>query len=283
VKIAVAGDSISQAFAADCTSGGFGGVLCLLEGDKPQYSWFDGTSGAVLSVHDRYLALAAGIQAERESVSGAEMRGGGDSFAAQAGRILAQVPVPDHVEVLLGGNDICNRDCTNPANCGNPVYTDAQWRAAVRAGLDPLVAGLPLGSTIYLLGIPRVQDLREVGLAKSGDCDSAWSTFDICRIVTNGGTQNGESYAVRRASVAERQQRYNEILREEALAYTADDAGQNPRGIEVAADYVDEATPSVGTTPFTPADIDAADCFHPSIAGQNKIAFGVWESNPDRP
>lgn len=284
MKIAVAGDSISQGFAADCTSGGLGGLLCLAAGDKPQFNWFDGTSASVDSVHDRYLVLDGGILSERESVSGAEMRGGSDSFAAQAGRILAQVPAPDHVEVLLGGNDVCNRDCTNAANCGNPVYTDTQWRTAVRDGLDPLVAGLPLGSTIYLLGVPRVQDLREVGLVKPGtNCDSQWSSFSVCRIITNGGTLNGETYAVRRAGVAERQQRYNEILREEALAYNANTTGQNPRGIEVVTDYVDETTPSVGTTAFVPADIDAADCFHPSIAGQNKLALGTWQNNPDHP
>jgi lysophospholipase L1-like esterase len=211
------------------------------------------------------------------------MRGGSDSFAAQAARILTQVPLPDHVEVLLGGNDICNRDCINPADCSDPVYTDTQWRDAVRAGLDPLVAGLPLGSTIYLLGVPRVEDLREVGLAKSGTCDTTWSTFSVCRIVTNGGTMNGESYATRKAGVQERQQRYNEILRDEAAAYNANTTGQNPRGIEVVADYVDEATPSVGTSTFATGDIDGGDCFHPSIAGQNKLAAGAWANNPDHP
>jgi lysophospholipase L1-like esterase len=280
----VAGDSISQAFAADCTSGGFSGALCLALGDKPQYSWFNGTNAAVDSVHKQYLAINGAVLAERESVSGAEMRGGGDSFAAQAARILTQSPVPDHVEVLLGGNDICNRDCINPSSCGNPVYTDTQWRDAVRAGLDVLMDGLPNGSTVYLLGIPRVQDLRGVGLAKAGtNCDSQWSTFGICRIATNGGTLNGETFATRQAGIAERQQRYNEILRDEAIAYNANTTGQNPRGLEVVADYVDELTPSVGTTTFLTTDIDAADCFHPSIAGQDKLGEGTFLLNPDRP
>lgn len=278
MKIAAAGDSITQGFAADCTN-----IFCVIGGDQPEHSWFDGTSSDVESVHDRYLVLDGSVLSERESVSGAEMRGGGDNFAAQAGRILSQVPLPDHVEVLLGGNDLCNRDCVNAADCGNPVYTDAQWRAAVRAGLDPLVAGLPLGSTIYLLGVPRVQDLREVGLAKGGGCNTTWSTFGICRIITDGGTLNGESYATRRAGVAERQQRYNEILRDEAAAYNANTTGQNPRGIEVVADYIDETTPSVGTATFEPDDIDGGDCFHPSVAGQNKIALGAWTNNPDHP
>jgi lysophospholipase L1-like esterase len=252
-------------------------------GDKPQYSWFDGTSASVDSVHDHYLALDGSIAAQRVSVSGAEMRGSSNNFNVQAANILAQVPLPDHVEVLLGGNDICNRDCVDAAHCGNPVYTDTQWRDAVRSGLDQLVAGLPLGSTIYLLGVPRVEDLREVGLAKSSSCNTTWSTFGICRIITNGGTMSGETYATRKAGVEERQRRYNEILRDEAAAYNANTTGQNPRGIEVVADYVDEATPSVGTSTFETGDIDGGDCFHPSIAGQNKLALGAWANNPDHP
>ena len=117
----------------------------------------------------------------------------------------------------------------------------------------------------------------------SGTCDTTWSLGGVCRIVTNGSTLNGESYAVRRAGVAERQQRYNEILRDEAAAYNANATGQNPRGIEVVADYVDEATPSVGTSTFETTDIDGGDCFHPSIAGQAKLAFGTWANNPDHP
>jgi lysophospholipase L1-like esterase len=277
-KIAAAGDSITQGYNANCTN-----IFCAGSGDLPQYSWFNGTHATMNSVHTRYLAINSSVAAQRQSVSGAEMRGGSNSFAVQAGRILLQVPVPDHVEVLLGGNDICNRGCVSAGNCGSPLYTDQEWRDAVRGGLDPLMSGLPLGSTVYLVSVPRVQDLREVGVAKSGTCDTIWSTAGVCRIVTNGGTLNGESYATRRAGVAARQQRYNEILREEAIAYAANDRGQNPRGLDVVTDYVDELTPSVGTTPFLTTDINGGDCFHPSIQGQNKLADGIWTLNPDRP
>ena len=105
--LAAGGDSITQGYNANCTN-----ILCALSGDLPQYSWFNGTS--VVSVHTHYQELDPTITAVRESVSGAEMRGGSNSFAAQAARIVARVPQPDHVEVLLGGNDICNRGCIDP-------------------------------------------------------------------------------------------------------------------------------------------------------------------------
>jgi hypothetical protein len=288
-NLAAAGDSITQAFAASCSCNtNFFCLLCLLGGDQPQHSWFDGWSSNVVSVHDRYLGLDGSIGADKSAAAdGSEMRGSSNSFSVQADKILAQTPVADHVEVELGGNDLCNRDCINPANCADPVYTDAQWTAAVRAGLDKLVAGLPDGSTIYLLGVPRVQDLRQAGLDKQAgagniDCEGAWADFSICVVGTQGAALNGESISTRLAGISERQQRYNEILRDEAAAYNANSSGQNPRGIEVVADYVDEATPSVGTFHFGAGDIDGGDCFHPSILGQNTAADLAWTNNPDR-
>jgi hypothetical protein len=82
--------------------------------------------------------------------------------------------VPDHVEVLLGSNDICNRDCVDSAHCRDPVHRHAVAR---RRGPGSISSSpVALGSTDYLLGVPRVQDLREVGLAKSGSAgqSGAW-------------------------------------------------------------------------------------------------------------
>jgi len=288
-KGTAAGDSITMGFAADCKyNRWFWDLFCLLGGDQPEHSWFDGWSSNVNSVHDRYKALDANIQANKSAAkSGSELRGGDNNFATQANKIVAQSTVPDHVEVLLGGNDICNRDCTDPANCSNPLYSDSEWRASVRAGLDVLVAGLPQGSTVFLGGVPRVQDLRAAGLAKQATssrirCENVWSSYDICTIATSGSVLNGETSAQRLAAISARQKRYNEILAEEAAAYNANSTGQNARGIEVVSDYVDEFTPSAGTTSFGANEIDGGDCFHPSVNGQNILSDVMWSNNPDR-
>lgn len=288
-KLAAAGDSITQAFAADCSCNtNFFCLLCLLGGDQPQHSWFDGTSSNVFSVHDRYLAIDGSIGADKSaSADGSEMRGTSNNFVAQANAILTQSPLPEHVEVALGGNDLCNRECVDPASCANPLYSDDEWREAIRAGLDVLVGGLPDGSTVYLLGVPRVQDLYIAGLDKqqqssSVDCAGVWSDYDICTIATQGGVSvHGETIETRLAGISERQQRYNEILREEALAYNSNDSLRNPRLIEVLTDYVDETTDSVGTYQFSAADIDGGDCFHPSLQGQSTIAVKASGANPD--
>lgn len=288
-NITAAGDSITMAFAANCTGNtSFFDLLCLLGGDQPRRSWFDGNRREVDSVHDKYKRLDPAILANKDAAeSGSEMRGGSNNFVAQASSIVAQTNTPDHVEVLLGGNDICSRDCTDPANCGDPLYTESQWRGAVRAGLDILMNGLPQGSTVYFGSVPRVQDLRAAGLAKQAstsrvNCESVWNTFDICTIATSGSSLNGENAAQRLAAVANVQRRYNEILVEESAAYNSNSNGRNPRGIEVVADYVDENTASTGTFQFGQDDIDGGDCFHPSVQGQNIIADLMWNSNPDK-
>ena len=151
---------------------------------------------------------------EAAAEDGARMRGGDAPFSTQAARILSQVPLPEHVEVELGGNDICSRECVDPAFCSKPLYTDAEWTEAVRAGLDLLVEGLPQGSTVYLLGVPRVQDLRQAGLEKqsessSVDCEGIWADFDICEIVTRGGFRDGLTEEMWLATIAARQRRYS--------------------------------------------------------------------------
>jgi lysophospholipase L1-like esterase len=215
------------------------------------------------------------------------MLGGSNPFEVQAADILARFPLTEHLAVELGGNDICSRECVDPSHCSSPLFPDDQWREAVQAGLDRLVAGLVAGSTVYLLGVPRVQDLRQAGLGRQSqdsdvDCDGVWQDFEICVIGTQAGDLNGESLSMRLAAISERQRRYNEILREEANAYNRNTNGRNPRGIEVVTDYVDESTPSVGTLRFGPNDINGGDCFHPSLAGQNALAGLAWMANPQR-
>jgi lysophospholipase L1-like esterase len=289
LNISAAGDSITQAFAADCTCNTpFWCLACPAQGGQPEHSWFDGRDHDVLSVHDRYRRLASGIGSDKSAAEdGARMRAGSNPFSAQAAEILSRVPRPEHVEIELGGNDICSRECVDPAHCTKPLDTDEQWTEAVRAGLDLLVAGLPEGSTVYFLGVPRVQDLREAGLEKQSrdsgvDCEGIWEDFNICEIVTRSGIRNGESVSMRLAGVAERQRRYNEILRSEAEAYNRNTNGRNPRGIEVVTDYVDETTLSTGTYRFGRNDINGGDCFHPSIAGQNTLSELSWAANSHR-
>ena len=287
-KAVAGGDSITMGFAADCRYNRyFWDLFCLLGGDQPEHSWFDGNSSSVDSVHDKYKQLDSTISANKNAAaSGSEMRGGDNNFLVQAQAIVNQTTVADHVEIQLGGNDICNRGCTDPANCNDPVYSNDQWRSSVTAGLDVLVASLPLGSTVYFPGVPRVQDLHAAGIAKQNTssrirCENVWSNFNICNIATQGSSLNGESHADRLAALEVVQQDYNAILTEVANDYNTNSSGKNSRGIEVISGYVDASTPSAGTTSFSANEIDGGDCFHPSVAGQNTTAEVSWSTNTD--
>lgn len=271
VRVEGAGDSIMRGYNADCTRNtGLFDFLCYGGGDQPENSFLDGTNSAVLSIVDRYVALdsrATGGKAASES--GSEMRDPGkNNFATQATAIVSAASQPVKVVVELGGNDICNR------TSDTDMYTDAQWQESVDAGLDVLVNGLPDGSTVYLSSVPRVQDLRGVGIAKQTgnsrvNCESFWATYDVCSVATASDTYFD--------AISERQQSYNEILAARALDYNAQAA---TTGVEVTAEYAGDSSLSVGTYAFTTNDMNGGDCFHPSVAGQNKLSEILWGNNP---
>jgi lysophospholipase L1-like esterase len=274
VRVEGAGDSIMRGYNADCTSNtGLFDFLCYGGGDQPEHSFLDGSSGSVLSLVDRYVELnrkSSGGKAASES--GSEMTDPDkNNFATQASAIVAAATQPVTVVVELGGNDLCNR------SSDQDLYDGPTWTAAVDAGLDVLVGGLPDGSTVYLSSVPRVQDLRSVGIAKqtgngSVNCESFWASYDVCTIAT----ASTDYFTALNAQ----QQTYNNILVERAAHYN-DQALAT--GVEVVAEYQVTSVSgadSVGTYGFQPSDLNGGDCFHPSVSGQNKLSEILWNNNP---
>jgi lysophospholipase L1-like esterase len=280
VRLQAVGDSITMGYNANCAGNvSFLDLLCYSGGDQPENSFFDGTSSAVVSLADRFIAAGASTTYSKAAAqSGSEMVGGTNNFATQAGKIVAAVRKPSQVKVELGGNDICNRTSTAT------MYSDDTWRAAVRAGLNTLTQRLPDGSTVLLVGVPRVQDLYTAGVAKTSsrvNCPAFWESYDVCEIATVDRDLGGEPLATRRDKIALRQQRYNEILREEAAAYNALAASTR---VEVVAESDGNVAlaQEVGSYQFAPSEINGGDCFHPSISGQNKLSDVIWNNDPNR-
>ena len=263
------GDSISQAFDAND-----------LPDDQPQDSWVQGTDAEIDSVYTRYSQLVSGFTQEPVSVSGAEMVGGSDNFAAQAARICAQSPVPDHVSVLLGGNDVCNRQPSSSDDATANLYSLDTWTNAVRAGLDQLAACMPGGSIVQVMSVPRVDQLYAAGNQKSFWCSWTWSLFGICPIVT------AETNDARRAQIGAAVDAYNDALASEVLAYDSGTNGRNANGVHFVTDWqgsIAAGVPdsSVGTHAFGGSEIDIVDCFHPNEKGQAELACVAWATNPD--
>jgi hypothetical protein len=280
VRLHAAGDSITMGYNATCTGNtGFLDLLCYSGGDQPENSFFDGTSSAVRSLADRFIEVGASTTySKAAAASGSEMVGGSNNFQAQALAIVgAAGRKPVQVKVELGGNDICNRTSTGT------MYSDDTWRNAVRAGLTTLTQRLPDGSSVVLAGVPKVQDLYGAGLAKGSsrvNCPDFWESFDVCEIATVNRTFGGEDLATRLPKIAARQARYNEILRDEALAYNALAASTRVEVVAETDGVFSETAPEVGSYSFAPSEINGGDCFHPSIAGQNKLSVVIWGNDP---
>lgn len=270
-KQANAGDSISQGFAANGWPG-----------DHPDLSWVQGTDDRVDSTAERLASTyGTGFTQEAESVTGAEMVGGDDNFPAQAMRICAQTVKPTRVRVLLGGNDICNRDRSSSADAAANLYSTETFLNAFRAGVDQLIGCLPPGSVVQVLSFPRVDKLYEAGHAKSAWCWlGVWPLAGVCRIVT------AESNGARRAQLGDAVDALNDALAAEVAAYATNANGKNPGKIAFASDWAGSIATghentSVGTYIFTKDDINGVDCFHPNVAGQARLACLAWSKSAD--
>jgi len=263
------GDSISQAFSAN-------GVL----GDHPALSWVQGTDGQVNSVLLRFASLTGTFSQEPESVSGAELVGGGDNFPAQAARVCAQAVKPQYVSVLLGGNDVCNRDRSSTSDPAAHMYSVDTWTNALRAGLDQLAACLPAGATVQVLSMPRVDVLYEAGHDKGLFCVwFVWPLANICPIVTK------EDSSSRRAKIGGGINADKDATAAQMAAHDSNPNGKNANGVHFLTDWQGSMEDgyndsSIGTYRFGWQDINGVDCFHPNVLGQNKIACTAWATNP---
>jgi hypothetical protein len=256
-KLSGIGDSISQGFDAICC------------GELPDLGFGQGTE-AVGSIYWRYRSLGALPQGkEFVSRSGAEMV---NDALAQAQAICRMGAKPDRIVLLLGGNDVCNR-----ASAGS-LYPVSTFRAALRRALAALgdpACGLAPGSWVHVLSMPRVDLLRAAGLAKGGGrCEAIWSVANVCRVVT------AQPDAAVLAQIGAVVDAYNDGIAAEVA--DADDANGGLLGVHFTTDWrgprATHPDSSVGTYAFGPSDLSDVDCFHPSVAGQRRLACIAWET-----
>jgi len=235
--MAALGDSVTAGYNANPLNPGW----------TDQYSWATGEDAAVYSHADR-LGLDANASLNL-AVPGTKM-----AFLKSEALWLYNSPVTiDYAVVLMGHNDAC-------ANSLEEMTPAAEFEADYRAALDVMktynpemkvrVMGLVDPTKLYYV----VRDRPTPYVLPNGytlTCQDFWAIYSVC---PDALTQGEES----RAAVAERVKVYNKILR---------------KGAE---DYGYEYTDEVYKTEFVSDDVSVVDCFHPSIAGQNKISEGVW-------
>ncbi len=237
-SIAAVGDSITQAAS---TAGGLGV-------DAPQNSWATGTSAIVNSHLLRLLAGGAPIPADgvhNMSVSGAKVAGLAAQMASAGDR------APDYLTVLIGGNDVCTR-------------TEAEMTSvdAFRAGFQAAMAELRARSPetlVYVVSIPRVMGLWEL-FRNNFWARLVWSAGGVCQSLLVRPTSTAAADVERRARVDQRNRDFNAVLAEVCSA--------DPRCLFDGG--------AAFNTAFAASDV-SGDYFHPSVAGQAKLARVSWD------
>ena len=237
-SMAAVGDSITQAAS---TLGGLGT-------DSPQNSWSTGTSATVNSHYLRLLALNPAISGQNFnlSVSGAKMV----NLVGQMERAAALRP--QYLTVLMGGNDICTSTEAAMTEVG-------AFRDQFIAGMAALRLTSP-ETQVYVVSIPRVMGLYELFKGNFW-ARFIWAIAGICQSLLASPTSTNQGDIDRRARVAQRNADFNAVLAEVCAA-----PASQPCRTDGGAVY---------NTSFAASDV-SGDYFHPSTAGQAKLAAVTW-------
>ena len=237
--MAAVGDSITRAFDADPT----------LFGDQPVNSWSTGVSDPVRSHYSRLLAMGAGVRGKNhnDAASGARMA----DLSGQMAMVNTQAV--GYVTVLMGANDVCTP--SEESMTSVPAFA-IQFRIAMRI----LTLGSPT-ALVYVVSMPDVYDLWSV-LKDNERARFIWAAFGICQSMLANPLSNAPADVARRARVRQRAIDLNAQLRlicgQEFATTCRDDRG------------------AAFKTKITAADVSALDYFHPSLAGQQKLAAVTW-------
>ncbi len=232
-SIAAVGDSISQAFLTS------GAIV-----DAPANSWSTGTSAAVNSHYSRILAANPAINGKNfnYAVSGTKMA---DLNAQMINVDLQNV---EYVTVLMGSNDIC---AANSEAAMTPVAT---FRAQLETAMATLTAGSP-DARIFVASLP---DLYRLWFIFKDDptATNAWSAVGYCSPMLANATSTAPTDQTRRANVRQREIDYNTQLQEVCAVYLHCRFDNN----------------AVFNDQFGVGDVSHVDYFHPSVAGQARLA-----------
>ncbi|MBX6355614.1 MAG: SGNH/GDSL hydrolase family protein [Micromonosporaceae bacterium] len=231
----------SMAALGDSLTSGFGSCLTLAACTRNSWSTGGGTQ-----VNSHYLRIRARNPAisrnnHNFAVPGARAAG----LAGQAAAAVREKV--DYVTVLIGANDACRRKVAEMT----PVAT---FRRQVDAGLATIKKGLPR-ARVLVVSIPDLYRLWQVGHTNR-NAVRAWS-LGVCPSLLAHPASTAEMDAERRRAVRARIDDYNRALAAACRAY-----GPLCRYDGGAAHRVR----------FDLSMVNHLDYFHPSVAGQNKLA-----------
>jgi lysophospholipase L1-like esterase len=246
--MAALGDSITRGFNTSGPGCPTGPSL-----DCPQNSWATGTNPAVDSVRERLDAISPQpLTAYNDAISGARAI----NLLSQAQAAAAQDP--DFVLIEIGANDAC---ATTPTST-------TTFREQVREALEVLVSA---NKQVYiqLMSIPDINNLRTI-FTEPPDPNAIgrWKAFNVCQGLLAEPLSTASADEERRQAFRAQVIAYNEALAEVCAEFKRciwDDYAVFESGFTTA---------DVATVANTPT----ADYFHPSVAGQARLAEAAWST-----
>jgi hypothetical protein len=158
---------------------------------------------------------------------------------------------PDYVTVLIGGNDVCT-------DTVGEMTSVADFRVQFEAAMATLTSGSP-GTHVYVVSIPDVYQLWSLFKGNFW-ARFVWSVGDVCQSLLANPTSTQQVDVQRRLEVRQRDIDFNTQLAQVCAVYAS------------RCHFDGNA---VFNTPFTTSDV-SGDYFHPSIAGQAKLASVSW-------
>lgn len=214
-------------------------------GDNPGHSWTTGgvPDDNVTSHHER-LQDEVGDRTVNLGRSGARMR----DLARQADRAVEFGA--RYVTILMGSNDAC-------ADSVSRMTSVDAFRSQFRDAAKRLDEGLPEGALVYVVSIPDVGQLRDL-FWDSSEARGVWRLFNVCQALLRESATEEDV-----AAFHERLVDYNKVLREESGTFGFRFDGEAVFRREIRAE-----------------DVSTLDFFHPSLAGQARLAEVTWEAGP---
>ncbi len=213
-------------------------------GAAPEHSWAAGASDDSVRSHFERLVEAdapIGPRVFNNSVSGSTMA---DAPGMADAAVLQEV---DYVVILVGANDVCA-----PTVAGMTLAAD--FESQFTATMQRLTTGLP-DAGIYVVSIPDIHRLWEL-LREDLAASTVWASGGICPSMLSPLNSDSDREVAR-----ERNIEFNAIL-------------ERGCGLHPQCRFDDNA---LFEEAFSANEVSDLDYFHPSEAGQAKIADISWE------
>jgi lysophospholipase L1-like esterase len=215
-------------------------------GDVKPNSWATGTNAAVKSMYSRILAVNPLISGKNVNLAVK-----GKMMADLNGQALSVSATADYVAIEMGANDVCT---TSQAN----MTAVATFRSQFNTALQTLTQKAP-NARVLVLSIPNVYNLWSLEKG-NGSARLDWALFKICQSMLANPLSTSATDVNRRNAVLQREKDFNAQLQQVCALYSQCRFDNN----------------AVFNTVYVTSDISTLDYFHPSLAGQAKLAGIAW-------